>query len=95
MRPSDFQHYPWSSVEQSAEAETIALNIITILKRTGDEFRALSWEEYVQERTKDGSFSQAEKRYFDNVVEFTVSAEAASKFCLLWKGIYLALKDRA
>lgn len=94
MRPSDFQHFPISSVEYKVESGTIALNIITILKRTGDEFRAIPWEEYVQERTKDGNFSLAEKRYFDKVVEFTVSAEAASKFCLLWKGIYLALKDK-
>ena len=53
MKPSDFLEYPWNSVTKNSEYETIALNIMVILKRTGDEFRELSFDEYKTERLKD------------------------------------------
>jgi len=64
-RPSDFTVQPWGSVLQKSEAETIAANIMVILKRTGDEWRSLTWDEYKTERLKDGSFTEGEKVYFD------------------------------
>lgn len=44
---------PWSSVLGKSEYEGIAQNIMKILKRNGDTFRLLSWEEYKLERIKD------------------------------------------
>jgi hypothetical protein len=71
-----------------SEHETIAANIITIMKRTGDEWRALSWDEYRHEREKDGNFGMGERKYFDDVIEYTASALDASYFCAAWKQIY-------
>lgn len=70
------------------EHETIALNIIAILKRTGDQWRELSWDEYKVEREKDGNFSTEEKKYFDCVLEYTLSPEAAASFSPTWKRLY-------
>ncbi len=62
-----FTLYPIDSVIQNGESEIVALNIIKILKRSGDKFRELSWPEYEAERKKDGGFSENEKDYFYNV----------------------------
>ena len=59
--PSDFKVFPWSSVSKNSETETIAQNIMIILSRTGNEFRELSWDEYKEERLKDGGFSDRER----------------------------------
>lgn len=59
-----------------------------ILKRTGDEWRVLTWDEYTAERAKDGATDrdfQREKSRFDDVVEYTISADAARKFSLTWR----------
>lgn len=85
MKPSDFTSQPYSSVIGKSEAETIARNIMVILKRTGNEFRNLSWEEYSTERKKDGAFTDSEKRYFDQVIDYCQSSETAQLFSLTWK----------
>lgn len=86
-QPSAFKTFPWSSVRQDANDEQIALNIMVILSRTGDQWRALTWDEYRAEREKDGNFSAAEKPHFDAVVDFTVSPATAALFCLAWRQI--------
>lgn len=73
---------------QKAEAETVAQNIMIILKRTGDEWRELTWEEYKQEREKDGAFSEREKDYFIRVLGYTVAPEHAARFCPDWGTVY-------
>lgn len=90
MNPSIFQIYPWSSVLRNSESETIALNIIQILSRTGDTWRTLTWEEYKEERIKDAGkpgagFSERERGYFDAVLPYTVSESAARIFCKGWE----------
>lgn len=85
MKPSDFIKTPWSSVAQSSEAETIAVNIMVILKRTGDKWRDLSWEEYSTERKKDGNFTVLEKKYFDQVIGYCKSADTAKLFSSSWR----------
>ncbi len=65
--PELFTGKPWGSITQNSESETIAANIMVILKRTGNKFRDLSWEEYKEERLKDGSFTEVERSYFDKV----------------------------
>ncbi len=84
MKPSNFTSYPWSSVLQNSESETIAQNVMKVLKRTGDEFRLLFWEEYKEERLKDGNFSDREKSIFENVIPYCQSADTAVLFCKTW-----------
>lgn len=84
MKPSDFIKEPVGSVARKAEAETVARNVMVILRRTGDEFRLLTWDEYKVERLKDGNFTEGEKAYFDQVVKFCRSAETAELFSPVW-----------
>lgn len=94
MKPSDFLTDPMDSVLQNAESETVARNIMAILKRTGNEFRRLTWDEYETERRKDGNFTSAEKKYFDRVVPYTVSADFAKSFSPVWGGVRSETENR-
>lgn len=85
MTPSNFTKYPWDSTLQQAESEVIAKNVMLILKRTGDKFRDLPWEEYVTERKKDGNFTESEKQYFDKVISYCKSADTARLFSPGWE----------
>lgn len=84
MKPSDFTSYPWGSVAGKSEAEVVARNIMVILSRTGNEFRNLDWEEYKEEREKDGNFSPSEKPYFEEVLPYCKSADTAKLFSEKW-----------
>lgn len=84
LKPSNFCSKPYDSVLKNSESETVARNIMVILSRLGDEFRLLSWEEYKEQREKDGGFTESEKQYFDRVVGFCVSAESAKAFAPTW-----------
>lgn len=84
LKPSNFTKHPWSSVLGNSESENIACNIMVILKRTGNEFRPLEWEEYKAERLKDGHFSEIEKKYFDDVIPYCKSADTAVLFSKSW-----------
>ena len=90
LRPSMFSKFPSSSVTGNHESEQIATNIMRILKRTGDTFRPLDWEEYKVERLKDGHFTERERGYFDAVIDHCASAETAKLFSASWKN---ALSD--
>lgn len=85
MLPGDFATFPYDSVTQNTEHEVIARNIMIILARTGNIWRNLSWEEYVQERIKDGGYCYNEKSMFDKVVGYCVSEDAARLFSPSWK----------
>ncbi len=85
LKPSNYTSHPMSSVSKEWEAEQIARNIMTILWRTGDEWRPLTWEEYCAERQKDGNFSEMERPYFDRVISYCKSAEDADRFCSSWR----------
>ena len=84
MKPSQFTKHPYDSVLENNESETVARNVMVILSRTGNKFRALTWEEYSEHREKDGNFTQSEKSYFDRVAGFCVSEESAKAFCPQW-----------
>ena len=84
MKPSNFTSNPMGSVLRKSEFETVAQNIMLILKRTGDVFRELTWEEYKEERLKDRNFSEREKQYFDGVIGYCNSADKAVLFCNNW-----------
>lgn len=75
---------PWNSVYKKSEAESIATNIMRILKRTGDTWRDLSWEEYKLERLKDSDFDEREKKWFQMSVLYCCSDEKARQFCIDW-----------
>ena len=89
MTPSNFYHFPMNSILQKSECETVAQNIMRILQRKGNSWRKLSWDEYKTERLKDAEkdqfgFSEKEKGFFDQVIDYTVSAEKAMEFCKDW-----------
>ena len=87
MKPSDFTIYLWGSVCEKSECETIAFNIMVILKRTGNVFRQLSFDEYKEERKRDGNFTTDEEEYFHQVIDYCKSAETARLFSKTWKNI--------
>lgn len=89
MKPSNFKAFPMGSVMQKSEAETIAHNIMVILSRTGDNFRSLTWDEYKEEREKDGNFSEGENIYFYQVINYCISPEAARLLSPVWGEAYL------
>ncbi len=91
-KPSDFIEFPYGSVKQKCELEQVTVNIMVILKRTGDEWRDLPWEEYKAERLKDGNFTGREKNYFEQVKKYAKSALTAALFCPGWAKIYEDLK---
>ena len=84
MKPSEFTNFPMGSVENKCESEVVAQNIMIILKRNGNKFRKLSWREYKTERLKDKEFSMGEKSFFNNVIDFCVSARTAKLFSPAW-----------
>ena len=84
LKPSNFTDYPMGSVLQQSECEVIAQNIMKILKRTGDTWRELTWDEYKKIRTKDGNFTNSEQQYFDKVINYCKSADTAVLFCNDW-----------
>lgn len=88
-KPSDFGKAgkPMSSVLKKSEAETVAHNYMVILYRKGDEWRGLSWEEYKDERIKDGHFTEGERYYFDQVAPYCQSAETARTFAPKWAAV--------
>ena len=93
MKPSNFKTWPWSCVFKNAEHEQVALNIITILARTGNEWREMLWPEYLAEGIKDGGnaghIQRTEQDCFYDVAPYTVSAEAAATFSPTWSNVAL------
>lgn len=84
MTPSNFKIEPWNSVFQQSEYETIAINIMVILSRTGNKWRELSWAEYKKERKKDGNFTDSERTYFIKVASYCYSWQSAITFSPAW-----------
>jgi len=86
LKPSDFAGiFPFCCVFGESNHETIALKIMCILERTGNEFRKLSFEEYTTERKKDtGIYASLERPLFNKVIEYCVSAEKAKTFSMDW-----------
>lgn len=84
MKPSDFLTFPYGSVFQKSECETVALNAMVILSRTGDKFKKLSAKKYEEERRKDGNFSSLELKYLSDVSPYLKSATTAILFSKAW-----------
>ena len=91
MKPSGFKNgSTMSSIFHKHEPEVIAANIMKILARTGDTFRVLTWEEYQEERHKDGNFTEKERPFFNQVVEYCATSHGAAAFCPGWAGVAMA-----
>lgn len=84
MKPNNFTNYPWNSILQNFASEKVAQNIMKILKRTGNEFRKLSFEEYKAERLKDGNYTDNEEYHFYEVIMWCANEQTASLFCKKW-----------
>lgn len=97
--PSHFTNYPVNSVLQKNEAETIAQNIMKILRRTGDTWRPLTWDEYLDNRQGDAPLAlpievhanwisnlQNEKPWFEKVIGYCKSPDTAKLFSPAWTG---------
>lgn len=82
--PSAFTQWPWSSMLQDSDAEQIAVNIMVILKRTGDTWRPLPAEEYRAQREKDGGFSQREAQWFERLAPLVATEELARTLSADW-----------
>lgn len=67
ITPSQFLNFPFNCIHQKSEFETVARNIMVILFRTGNVFRELSFEEYKEERMKDGHWTDVEEVYFHHL----------------------------
>ena len=78
-KPSDFTKPIYNSLFRESNAEFIFSNIMIILERLGNEWINLSWEQYKQERQKDGNFNEKELDYFEQVHPFTLSANLAQE----------------
>lgn len=78
--PKDFIGQYWDSIFQNWETEKVWNNCMIILKRTGNIWRELTFEEYKAERLKDGGFSNSEQPLFEKVLPYTTSAEKAKSF---------------
>lgn len=87
MKPSDFCIFPWESIFNKSENETVSLNIMKILKRTGNEFRTLTFDEYRTERLKDKDFTINESKYLDEVVSYCSSEEKCRIFSKEWRNL--------
>jgi hypothetical protein len=87
-KPSAFSSiFPYSCIYQAGEYEVVAKNLMVVLKRTGNAFRLLTWEEYSKERKQDGNFNSREKRYFDKVVESCSTEAGARRFSNRWREV--------
>ncbi len=84
--PSDFTNKPFASVLRKSELESIARSIMIILSETGNTWRHLSFEEYKKEIKKatKKTVDDWDKRYFDQVVQYCTSPNAASRFSEAW-----------
>lgn len=88
MKPSNFKKAsPMGSVLRKSEAETVASNIMTILSRTGDEWRKLTYYEYKEQRLKDGNYSSDEKKHFEQVIDYCINPDTAKLFAPGWRAV--------
>jgi hypothetical protein len=90
-RPSHFTNYPWSSVKQKSEWESIAQNIMRVMSEHGNDFSiGLSLEQYTAYREKEGGSVRISQESFDELMEYCKSAETAKLFSKDWKdGVHM------
>lgn len=90
MKPSDLVGiFPFASIMQKSECETIAKNIIVIQSRIDNKFQLIDWDTYYVHRRKDGEFSDGEKKFYEMVAHLLTTEELVRKFSKYWN-----LKDK-
>ena len=93
MKPAETKGFPYRSLFRSGNHEAIARNIVTILSRTGNEWRELTEVEYIRERIADaehdqgGGFNPEELIYFRAVAPYLTSEEKAREFSPAWANL--------
>ncbi len=88
MKPSQFDSFPWKSIFNKSEYETIMRNALIITKRLGDDWGILTKEKYEEERKKYGNYSSRESDYLEKILPYLESAEKLADFCPSYKSIY-------
>ena len=86
-RPSNYTSQPMGSVAQNSETESIARNIMVILKISGDVFRNLSFGDYGKARIADGATQRdlcIEKQFFERAIPYCITSKLADEFCSNW-----------
>jgi hypothetical protein len=85
--PSNYIGHPKSSITSLCETESVAKNIMMLLSEKGNVFRAVSFKEYserfIDDDTEDYKID-AEKNWFDEVINHCISSAAADNFCHTW-----------
>lgn len=93
LKPSLFTEFPLDSIHKKRETEQVALNIMRILKRNGDKFlfpEEMTWQEYKQERLKDGGFSDSEQPYFEKVKHLSMGLKSTIiSFSPVWNKSFI------
>jgi hypothetical protein len=85
LKPSVFLKHPFDSLAQKTETEIVARNIMVIRARLGDEW-SLTWQQYEQEREKDGGqgCARMEQLTFNRVMPLIPDAIGAISFSPTW-----------
>lgn len=91
MKPSHFARtFPHRSMFHKWEHEQVALNIVKILKRTGDKWRRLSLDEYIDARRYDNASNHdlnLERPLFIDIQDIIISEYGARQFSVAWDEI--------
>ncbi len=89
VKPSVLKNiFPWDSVFQNPEAEDVACYVMSALAHSGDTFRKLTEEEYIQIRTEMGNPPGGKsKEWFSKVAPYCVSIDTIVSFSPKWKEI--------
>ena len=80
--PSVFNVFPVGSRANKTQCEVVALNIMKIRDRLKK--WDISWEEYKEQRSIDGEFSEGEKDFFEKVIPMIEDSVHAMAFCDDW-----------
>ena len=93
--PSAFTVWPYSSVLRDSHCEQVAVNIMVILKRTGDAWRPMSADEYGSQPERNGVLSARQADLFHRVAPLVATEAMARKFSPEWAKVGREAKDEA
>lgn len=79
-RPTDFADFPNESIAHNINDDGVAWNIIRILMVTGNEWRVITWGEYLTHHAGD----YMKRDNFDRVIKYCTSAGSAQTYCPEW-----------
>ena len=80
LKPTDFGDFPNEPVIHSADDRGMAWKIIRILMSSGNDWRVVTWEEFLTHHA--GDYTKWDS--FERVIRYCTSAERAQTFCREW-----------